>query len=316
MTNILVTGGAGLIGSHTVKELLKDDSNFIVVYDSMIRGKPEHLIFNNIKPKNLKIINGDIQDNSKLDMLFKNYNFEKVFHFAAAWLRQCQENPQKSVEVNIIGTFNLLKSCVDHNIEKLVAASSSSVYGDGSYFPTDESHPFNNDLFYGASKIANEQHYISFMKKYGLNFNAMRFLNIYGPNQPKQAAYMDVIMNFFQKVENNESPIIRGDGSPTVDLVYAEDAAKACVLAMDKKVSGEFFNVASGKETSLKDLAYLIIEICKKKDKIFPKFDKEYDQGLVTRRLGCTKKANKLLGFKTEIQPKKGLTLLYNWIKS
>ena len=109
MTNILVTGGAGLIGSHTVKELLKDDSNFIVVYDSMIRGKPEHLIFNNIKPKNLKIIEGDIQDSSKLDTLFKNYSFDKVFHFAAAWLRQCQEDPQKSIDINIIGTFNLLK---------------------------------------------------------------------------------------------------------------------------------------------------------------------------------------------------------------
>ena len=186
MPNILVTGGAGLIGSHTVKELLKDDNNFIVVYDSMIRGKPAHLYSkNNTKPKNLEreIIQGDIEDSPKLEILFNNFKFKKVFHFAAAWLRQCQDDPQKSIDVNIIGTYNLLKKCIDYNIEKLVAASSSSVYGDGSYFPTDEAHPFNNDLFYGASKIANEQHYISFRKKYGLNFNAMRFLNIYGPNQ-------------------------------------------------------------------------------------------------------------------------------------
>ena len=316
MSNILVTGGAGLIGSHVVKELLSDQDNFVVVYDSMIRGKTEHVLVNNKIPKNLKIIEGDIQDHDKLSKVFNDYRFEKVYHFAAAWLRQCQDDPQKSIDVNIIGTFNLLKKCVDLNIEKLVAASSSSVYGDGTYFPTDENHPFNNDLFYGASKVANEQHYISFRKKYGLNFNAMRFLNIYGPNQPKQAAYMDVIMNFFQKVEKNESPIIRGDGSPTVDLVYAQDAAKACVLAMNKDISGEFFNVASGVETSLKDLAYIIIEICKKGNRISPKFDEAYDQGLVTRRLGCPKKAKELLGFETQIDPKTGLTLLYNWIQS
>lgn len=310
---ILVTGGAGLIGSHTVEEL-SSKNNKIVVFDSMIRGKEKYLL--NTNCSDLVIIKGDIRDYELLEKTFQKHKFNKVFHFAASWLRQCQEDPQMSLDVNIIGTFNILKLCVKYDIQKIVAASSSSVYGESDYLPTDEKHPFNNDLFYGASKITNEQHYISFRKKFNLNFNAMRFLNIYGPKQPTQAAYMDVIMNFFKKVINNEQPIIRGDGSPTVDLVYASDAAKACVLAMESEVSGEFFNVASGRETSLLELSNMIIEICGKKNKITPRFEEAYDSGLVTRRLGCPKKAFEILGFKTSVEPFEGLRNLYNYIKS
>jgi UDP-glucose 4-epimerase len=108
--------------------------------------------------------------------------------------------------VNIQGTFNVLMACVEAGVKKVVAASSSSVYGDGIYFPTDENHPFNNELFYGAAKVANEQHYRCFKKKYGLDYVAFRYLNVWGPRQPFMAAYTDVINNFFNRLDNNQRP--------------------------------------------------------------------------------------------------------------
>jgi UDP-glucose 4-epimerase len=309
---ILVTGGGGLIGSYIVDECIRRGAESVVVYDSFIRGKDEHLEWA-LENGNVEIIKADIRDVEKLNECISKVDL--VFHQAAAWLRMCQETPRLSVDVNVMGTFNVLEACVNHDVEKIVAASSSSVYGDGLYLPTDEKHPYNNDLFYGASKVANEQYYRSFYKKYNLDFVAFRYLNVYGPRQPYEAAYMDVIMHFLNRIDANEEPIVRGDGSATVDLVFVEDVARANVMAMESDVTNEFFNVASGHETSVKELAETLIRLSGKEGQLGLNFQ-GMDEGLVSRRWGCPEKAKQLLGFETEFSVEAGLQKVIDWRSS
>jgi UDP-glucose 4-epimerase len=307
-SKILVTGGAGLVGSHVVDELVKEGAR-VVVYDSLIRGKPEHLERARARGE-VELIQAELRDQAALRQALRGVDY--VFHQAAAWLRMCQETPRLSLEVNINGTFGLLEACVEAGVKKVVAASSSSVYGEGLYLPTDETHPFNNDLFYGASKIANEQHYRAFYKKYGLDFVAFRYLNVYGPRQPYEAAYMDVIMHFLNRIDVGEPPVVRGDGSATVDLVYVGDVARANVMALKSPVTNEFFNVASGKETTLKELAYLLIRLRGKEGVLEPEFQL-MDTGLVTRRWGCPEKAKELLGFEVTTSVEEGMRHVIEW---
>lgn len=307
-SKILVTGGAGLVGSHIVDELVKEGAR-VTVYDSLVRGKPEHLDWARAHGY-VQLVRADLRDRDELRRAVEGMDY--VFHQAAAWLRQCQNEPRLSLDVNIAGTFNLLEACVEAGVKKVVAASSSSVYGEGLYLPTDEQHPFNNNLFYGASKVANEQHYRCFHEKYGLDFVAFRYLNVYGPRQPYEAAYMDVIMHFLNRIDADEPPVVRGDGSATVDLVYVEDVARANVVALKSDVTDEFFNVASGVETTLKELAYLLIRLRGKEGKLEPVFE-PMDSGLVTRRWGRPDKARELLGFVTTTPVEEGMRRVIEW---
>jgi len=308
LSKVLVTGGAGLIGSHIVDELVKEGAR-IVVFDSFIRGKLEHLDWARAHG-DVRIIEADLRDRDAARDALQGIDF--VFHQSASWLRLCQEEPRLSLDVNITGTFNLLEACVEAKVKKIVAASSSSVYGEGLYLPTDEKHPFNNDLFYGASKIANEQHYRAFHKKYGLDFVALRYLNVYGPRQPYEAAYMDVIMHFLNRIDADQPPIVRGDGSATVDLVFVEDVARANVIAMKSDVTNEFFNVASGEETTLKELAYLLIRLRGKEQFLEPEFQM-IDAGLVSRRWGDPTKAREMLGFEASTSVEDGMRRVIDW---
>lgn len=307
-SKVLVTGGAGLVGSHIVDELVKEGAK-VVAFDSFVRGKMEHLNWARANG-DVQVMEADLRDRDAIREALGGVDY--VFHQAAAWLRLCQEEPRLSLDVNIAGTFNLLEACVEAGVKKIVAASSSSVYGEGLYLPTDENHPFNNDLFYGASKIAGEQYYRAFHKKYGLNFVAFRYLNVYGPRQPYEAAYMDVIMHFLNRIDADEPPIVRGDGSATVDLVYVEDVARANVMAMKSPVTNEFFNVASGKETTLKELAYLLIRLRGKEKRLEPEFQM-MDVALVTRRWGDPAKARAMLGFVTTTPVEEGMRRVIAW---
>jgi UDP-glucose 4-epimerase len=307
-SKVLVTGGAGLVGSHIVDELVKEGAK-VVAFDSFVRGKMEHLDWARARG-DVQVMEADLRDRDAIREALGGVDY--VFHQAAAWLRLCQEEPRLSLDVNIAGTFNLLEACVEAGVKKIVAASSSSVYGEGLYLPTDENHPFNNDLFYGASKIAGEQYYRAFHKKYGLNFVAFRYLNVYGPRQPYEAAYMDVIMHFLNRIDADEPPIVRGDGSATADLVYVEDVARANVMAMKSPVTNEYFNVASGKETTLKELAYLLIRLRGKEKRLEPEFQM-MDAGLVTRRWGDPTKAREMLGFVTSTPVEEGMRRVIAW---
>lgn len=310
-SKVLVTGGAGLVGSHIVDELVREGAR-VVVYDSLIRGRVDHLDWARAHGS-VKLVEADIRDRDSLREALKGVDY--LFHQAAAWLRSCQTDPRLSLEVNVAGTFNVLEACVEAGVKKVIAASSSSVYGEGLYLPTDEKHPFNNDLFYGASKVANEQYYRAFYKKYGLDFVAFRYLNVYGPRQPYEAAYMDVIMHFLNRIDADQPPMVRGDGSATVDLVYAGDVARANLLALKSAVTDEFFNVASGVETTIRELAYLLIRLGGKEGRLEPIFE-PMDSGLVTRRWGDPTKAREMLGFVTTTSVEEGMRRVIAWRES
>ena len=304
---VLVTGGAGLIGSHIVDALVAREA-YVVVYDSFVRGRREHLDEARARGE-VEIVAEDIRDSDALRAAMEGVDY--AFHEAALWLRLCEASPREAIDVNITGTFNFLEACVEAGVQKVVAASSSSVYGEGTRLPTDEDHPFENDLFYGATKVADEQLLRAFHKKHGLDFVGLRYLNVYGPRQPFQAAYMDVIMHFLNRIDAGEPPVIHGDGTQTVDLVFVEDVARANLLALESPRTGAFYNVASGRETTLRELADLLLALRGRTD-LVPVYDTR-DARLVTRRWGCPKKARADLGFETTTSVRDGLARVIAW---
>ena len=298
----LVTGGAGLVGSHITRQLVDAGAAEVVVYDNLVRGTEEQL--KRLLPDGgYRLLKADMRDMWRMRQAMEGIDF--VFHQAAMWLRECQAHPRESIEVNVIGSYNVFEAAVEAGAKKVVAASSSSVYGDGLYLPTDEDHPFNNDLFYGATKVAGEQLLRCFEKEHGLEYIALRPLNIYGPHQASGSVYMDVIGHFANRIEQGEPPRIEGDGSQTLDMVYVADCARANLLAMESPVKGEVFNVASGHETTLTELAETMLRLYGRED-----LEPDYvprDSKLVGRRWGSPDKAREMLGFELEISVEEGL---------
>ncbi|MDQ7778737.1 MAG: SDR family NAD(P)-dependent oxidoreductase [Planctomycetota bacterium] len=308
-SKVLVTGGAGFIGSHIVDALVKEGAN-VVVYDNFVRGSENNLVWARANGR-VEVVKGDILECEKLAQHMAGVDY--VFHEAALWLLECEAEPRKAISVNILGTFNVLEACVNAGVKKIVAASSSSVYGNGSYFPTDEVHPFNNDLFYGATKVADEQIMRAFHKKHGLKVVGLRYLNAYGPRMDFRSAYVMVIMNFLNKLDAGEAPVILGDGSATLDLVYVEDVARANIIALKSEIECDFFNIASGKETTLRELLDTILKITG--SKLAPVYEPR-DARLVVRRFGCPKKASEVLGFTATTPNEAGLRRVIEWRRS
>jgi UDP-glucose 4-epimerase len=306
-SKVVVTGGAGFVGSHIIDRLVAEGASKVTAFDNMVRGRESNLA----KAKaagDVELVRGDICDTAALAEVIKGADY--VFHQAALWLLECEQEPRKAVEQNIIGTFNVLEACALNNVKKAVVASSSSVYGEGSYLPTDEAHPFNNNLFYGATKVADEQLCRAFHKKYGLDYVALRYLNVYGPRMDYRSAYVMVIMNFLNRVDRGEPPQIYGDGSQTLDLVYIEDVARANLLALKSPATDVALNVASGKETTLVELAEIVLRLLD--TSIEPEY-KDRDKKLVARRYGCPKKAKELIGFETRVPVEEGIAGVIEW---
>lgn len=307
---IVVVGGAGLIGSHTIDKLLLENVREIIVYDNMTRGSHENLIEAYKDPRvKFNNLGGDILQTDILNSAFKNA--DGVYHFAALWLLQCHDYPRSAFDVNIRGTFNVMEACVAQGVERLVYSSSASVYGDAEYEPMNESHPFNNKNFYGATKIAGEAMLRSFYHRYNLNFVGLRYMNVYGPRQDYHGAYIAVIMKMLDAIDNDENPTILGDGSEAFDFVAAEDCGYANVCAMKADTIDQFYNVGTGKRTSLKELAELIIDITKTSHSI--NYATRSQKTLVRNRIGCPKKASKEINFDSKIDLRSGLKKLIEW---
>lgn len=303
---IIVVGGAGLIGSHTVDELLKEDVKEIIIYDNFVRGTNSN-IENALKDPRVRVfeIGGDICQTDILNEAFKGA--DGVFHFAALWLLQCHDFPRSAFDVNIQGTFNVLEACVQQGVKRLVYSSSASVYGDAIREPMDEEHPFNSENFYGATKIAGEAMARAYYHRYKLPFVGLRYMNVYGPRQDYHGAYIAVIMKMLDNLDKGKSPILYGDGSQAYDFVYVGDCAKANVCAMKAETTDQFYNVGTGIRTSIKELAEKILEITDSKLSI------QYEpSGLtfVQNRIGCPKKAEAEIGFKSTVSLDEGLSKL------
>lgn len=306
----MVIGGAGLIGSHTVDALLKHDVREIVVYDNFVRGRPENLALA-LKDPRVKVfeVGGDICQTDILEAAMTG--MDGVFHFAALWLLQCHDFPRSAFDVNIRGTFNVLEACVKKSIKRLVYSSSASVYGDAVREPMDEDHPFNNRNFYGATKIAGEAMARAFHHRYGLPVVGLRYMNVYGPRQDYQGAYIAVIMKMLDAIDQGLGPTIMGDGSEAFDFVAVEDCAQANLCAMRADRVDCFYNVGTGKRTSLKELAEMVVEItgCEREIHYAPRSQATF----VRNRIGSPGRAKEEIGFEAKVGLEDGLRRVIDW---
>ena len=223
----------------------------------------------------------------------------------------CHEYPRSAFEVNVQGTFNVLEACVENSVKKLVFSSSASVYGDALEEPMTEDHPFNNKNFYGATKISGEAMLRAFHHRYGLDYLGLRYMNVYGARQDYKSAYMTVIMKVLDAIDRNESPTIFGDGTEAFDFVGVEDCGSANLCAMRSSASDQFYNIGSGKRTTLKELVEEILKITESDLPI--RYEKRNQATLVTNRIGATEKALNDLGFMASISLEEGIRKLIEW---
>lgn len=307
---LVVIGGAGLIGSHTVDHLLKHDIKEVVVYDNFVRGRTENLT-DALKDPRVRIydVGGDVMQTDILQSAIDGA--DGVFHLAALWLLQCHEYPRTAFDVNVRGTFNVMEACVAKGVKRLVYSSSASVYGDAVEEPMTEDHPFNNKNFYGATKICGEAMLRAFHHRYGLNFVGLRYMNVYGPRQDYHGAYIAVIMKMLDAIDKGDSPTIMGDGSEAFDFVAVEDCGLANVCAMQADVVDSFYNVGTGKRTSLKELAEMLIQLTRSNKPI--QYAPRSQATLVRNRIGSPVKASKEIGFTPAIDLQEGLKRLIDW---
>lgn len=306
---VLVTGAAGLVGSAICDELVKEGVSEIVALDNFSRGVSENLDWA-VKNGKVTLVHGSINDRPLLEKSMKG--IDALFHQAAIRITQCAEEPRLALEVMVDGTFNVLEAAVKAGVQKTVAASSAAVYGMASKFPTPEDHTLhNNRTLYGAAKAFNEQLLRSFNEMYGLKYVVLRYFNIYGVRMSIQGQFTEVHVKWMNKIASGEPPLILGDGSTTMDFVYIDDVAKANILAAKAEISDEIFNVGSGVETSLNQLAVSLLKVMGSNLK--PQYGPERKVNPVPRRLADTTKAQRLLGFQAQISLEEGLKRLVDW---
>jgi UDP-glucose 4-epimerase len=309
-STILVTGGAGLIGSTIIDHLLPLNPKRIIVLDNLSRGTTHNLTAAFASGK-VQLIEADIRNLNAIQPLF--HGVDSVFHQAAIRITQCAKEPRECVEVLVDGTFNILEACIRNGVKRVVAASSASIYGMADDFPTRESqHPYNNRTLYGVAKVANEGFLRSFYDMYGLSYVALRYFNVYGPRMDIFGKYTEVLIRWLDCLDRGEPPKIFGDGTQTMDFIYSGDIAKANVLAMQSDVTDEVFNIASGTETSLSELLQALLRVTGH-DQVTPVHLPERTVNPVARRIADVSKARNILGFSAETTLEQGLRKLVEW---
>jgi len=307
---VLVTGGAGTIGSTLVDLLVHEGAGEILVLDDFSRGRRENLA-QALAEGTVQVIEGDIRDAALLHKVTEGVDL--VFHLAAIRITRCAQEPRVANEVLVDGTFNVLEAAAECGVRKLIASSSASVYGLAEQFPTPESHhTFNNDTYYGAAKAFNEAMLRSFHAMYGLDYVALRYFNVYGPRMDVHGLYTEVLIRWMERIARGEPPLIFGDGLQTMDFVHVADIARANVLAARSPLTDEVFNVASGTETSLRDLANALLVTMDSPD-LGIEYGPERAVNGVVRRLADTSRAAERLGFQARIDLAEGLRDLVGW---
>ncbi|MFE8949721.1 SDR family NAD(P)-dependent oxidoreductase [Streptomyces sp. NPDC007856] len=307
---ILVTGGAGTIGSNLVDLLAEGGAREIVVLDNFVRGRRANLA-QALPSGVVEIVEGDVRDAATVRKVTEGADL--VFHLAAIRITQCAEEPRLANEVLVDGTFNVLEAAAETGVAKVVASSSASVYGMAETFPTTERHhPYNNDTFYGAAKAFNEGMLRSFHAMYGLDYVALRYFNVYGPRMDIHGLYTEVLIRWMERIEAGEPPLILGDGTQTMDFVDVRDIARANVLAAESDLTDEVFNIASGTETSLKELAEGLLEAMGATG-LEPVHGPARSVNSVVRRLADTSQAAERLRFTARIDLSTGLRDLVEW---
>jgi len=308
-SRVLITGGAGAIGSHLCDLVVKAGARDIVVLDNFVRGRRDNLAWAEANGP-VQVVDGDICDRELVDELTEGMDL--VFHQAAIRITQCAEEPRLAKDVMIDGTYNVLEAAVRHDVGKVIAASSASVYGLAETFPTTEAHhPYANDTLYGAAKVFNEGLLRAFHAMYGLDYVALRYFNVYGPRMDIHGVYTEVLVRWMERIQAGQPPLILGDGSQTMDFVYIPDVATSNLLAAEADVTDAVYNIASGTETSLLELAEMLLMVMGSDLEV--EFGPERAVNKVSRRLADTTAARRDLGFTAETDLEAGLRGLVEW---
>ena len=313
---VVVTGGAGLIGSHILDRLVEGQRvgtyGDIVVFDNFTRGRMYN-IDGALRQGRIDIVEGDVRDGEAVAKVIDGADL--VFHLAAIRITHCADDPRLAMEVLGNGTFNVVDAAQRAGVRRLVASSSASVYGLANEFPTTEAqHPYNNRTLYGALKTFNEGVLRSFHDMYGLSYVGLRYFNVYGPRMDVHGAYTEVLIRWMNRILAGEAPLIFGDGHQTMDFIHVADIARANVIAAQSTVSDEVFNIASGTETSLLELALLLSQVME--CDLDPLHGPERIVNAVSRRLADVSAATKKLGFTAEVDLESGLRDLVTWWRS
>jgi UDP-glucose 4-epimerase len=308
--SILVTGGCGLIGSTTIDLLLQEHApRRIVIFDNLNRGSLANIEWALRDPR-VTLVRGDIRDVEAVRKATRG--MDAVIHMATLRITACAAEPREALGVMCDGSYNVIEAANDAGVNKFVTASSASVYGLADVFPTPESHhPYNNRTWYGASKVMLEGLLRSFNDMYRFPYVALRYFNVYGPRMDIHGKYTEVLIRWMDRIAAGQPPVILGDGKTTMDFVYIDDVARSNILALQSDVTDQVFNVASGTETSLNDLAMALLRVMG--SKLQPEYGPERKVNPVSRRLADTSKAERVLGFRAQVSLEEGLRRLVDW---
>ena len=309
-SNILVTGGCGLVGSTTIDLLLSEHSPaHVLVLDNLSRGTLAN-IEQALKDPRVTLMRGDIRDAEAVRKATQG--MDAVMHMATLRITACAAEPREALGVMCDGSFNVAEAAQAAGVKKVVVASSASIYGLADVFPTKEDHhPYNNRTWYGASKVMLEGLLRAFNDMYGLPYVALRYFNVYGPRMDIHGKYTEVLIRWMERIAAGQPPLILGDGTQTMDFVYIEDVARSNILALESDVTDDVFNIASGSETSLNQLAAALLEVMD--SDLQPEYGPERKVNAVSRRLADTTKAKRLLGFTAKVNLQDGLSRLVDW---
>lgn len=305
----LITGGAGLIGSHIADGLIADGIQEIVILDNLTRGRRQN-IEAAISSGKITIMEGDIRD---VDLVRRAMvGIDIVFHEAAIRITHCAENPRLAHDVLATGTFNILEAAVDAKVKRVVSASSASIYGQAEEFPTNEKHHgYGNRTIYGATKMYSEGLLRSFYEMFGLNYVALRYFNVYGPRMDAFGVYTEVMIRWMERLSKGQPCLILGDGAQTMDFVFVSDIARANLMAANSSITDDVLNVASGSETSLNELAAVLGKVMGVD--LPPEYGPARKATPVWRRLADVSQSERRIGFKTTVSLESGLRQLVNW---
>ena len=309
-SKVLVVGGAGFVGSHIVDQLLAEPVREIVVLDNLVRGSRENLS-SALRDERVKLLEGSIEDRELLREAMEGV--DHVFLLSALWLYECVHEPRRAIEVNVVGTWNVIEAAQGAGVKKVVYSSSASVYGNALETPMTEEHPFNNRTLYGATKIAGEQFLRAIHEQHGLDYVGLRYMNVYGPRMDYEGVYVSVIMKVLDRIDSGERPVIHGDGSQTFDFVHVSDVARANILALMSDATDVNLNIGTGVGTTIKAVVQSLLEA--RGSDIEPEY-RPGEEMFVTHRIGSTALAEELIGFRAAVPYEEGLRSVVEWRKA
>jgi len=305
----LITGGAGLIGSHIADRLVTEGFEDIVILDNLTRGRKQNLE-SALKSNRVRILEGDIRERELVKTAMDGVDI--VFHEAAIRITHCAEDPRLAHDVLATGTFNILEAAVAANVKRVVSASSASIYGQAEEFPTTEKHHgYGNRTIYGATKMYSEGLLRSFYEMFGLNYVGLRYFNVYGPRMDAFGVYTEVMIRWMERLAKGQPCLILGDGSQTMDFIFVTDIARANLMAANSSITDDVLNIASGTETSLTELAATLGRVMGVD--LPPEYGPARKATPVWRRLADIRKAERQIGFKSKVSLEDGLRQLVQW---